>query len=159
MGRQARSASLSTHLSRKKHVFNLLLGLLSLAQVELASPYDCTQAHHSQPVVPAYCAERTGAALGRIVNHLRGGGASARKPSSAASTPAIAGTSGRDTGGVIMDEENHGELSIDVLESGHALDAASVLAEWDDRYVAYSPAKSLITTSARISYIELFSSF
>lgn len=156
MGQQAHPASLCMHISRKMYAFNVLLGILSLAQVEQASPYDRSQAHHYQPVVPTCCAERTGATLGRIVNHLRGGEASTRKTSSAASMPANAGTSGRDTGGVIMDEEDHGELSMDVFESGRALDAASVLAEWDDRYFAHSPAKSLTTANALISYLDLF---
>ena len=111
-----------------------LLGIVVLAQVDLASPYGVAEVpSHSSPVLQACLAERP-CAVGRMADRLRGGAAT-----SAAATLASAGASRRNSGGSVKGDDGQGklsELSMDALESAYAVDAESILAEWDDKYVA-----------------------
>ena len=75
--------------------------------------------------VPEAAGGRRAAALAAIVDRLRGGGA----------TGTITGAAGTGAGADgLLDDGSDGDGSSYAPSSGQALDAASVLAEWDDRY-------------------------
>jgi hypothetical protein len=117
---------------------HLLVWILALWQAGVGSPAGTRGGRHlarrappvvaraCRPTVPEDARVRRVAALAAMVDRLRGGGAAGT----------TTGTTGSGVGArELLDDGSDGDGSSYAPSSGQALDAASVLAEWDDRYV------------------------